>query len=266
MVDEVKGDEKGQQPAQQQQEGKGPAENQDPNAQQQQQEGDPQQKGNEEEKPQEPERKEIQDQPVKYSEDTAEQMREFITNVGYDAGEVQAFLFEHGRLPDDVVNALKEKHGEAISNMIVSQINDQKTAYEQKIEKQDKALFTQIEEEFKGITEQSGEETWKELKEWAGKNLADEKDELNAMLAAGGLQAKSAIEYLVGKFKSSDDYVQPAILETGDGLDDSFKAEALSKEGYNEELDKLLDKGFSYESVEVQRLQRRRMKSMQRGM
>jgi hypothetical protein len=204
--------------------------------------------------------------PVEVAEERHEQLSNFVTDAGFDISDVDTYLDEHGVLPQEVLDALTEKHGEAVANIIASQTEQMMDAQRVEAQAQDKKMFDHLQETFKDITEQSGEDTWNELKTWAQTNMPEQKQEVNAMLAAGGLSTKLALDHMISQFRGADDFGQPADLLAGDNFADDMKVAPLSKEAYNTQLNALLSKGHRYESPEVARLQRQRMKAMQRGM
>lgn len=194
-----------------------------------------------------------------------ENLVDFVEQAGFDTEMIDAYLDQHGTIPDALYNAWVEAHGALIANTLKRECEQGQANYQNEIKANDKRLHEHLEKAFEGITEQSGAETWNELKQWAQTNLADQKEELNGMLKQGGMQAELALDFIVNKFKNSEDFTQPANLTDGEEFASDFAGTPLSKQGYNDKLNELLGKGFAYDSVEVQRLQRQRMKSMRRG-
>lgn len=201
---------------------------------------------------------------VQVSNDQQEQLKNFVTAAGFNADELTRDFMETGEVPQALYDKLVDQHGEPVANLLMQQMDDQREAQIAVNNETDKKMFSHIEKAFEGITEQSGADTWKELKTWAGENMKDQKDELNNMLAQGGLQAQMAIDHMIATFKASDEFTQPAQLESGEDRTNTGRGTAISKQEYNDQLRELL-KTKSYDSKEVQDLQRRRMKAIQRG-
>lgn len=203
--------------------------------------------------------------PVPVSVDQQEQIANFITELDVNIDEVDTYIEQHGELPESVMKLLIEKHGEAVAGMINGQVSQIFEMQKSETAASDKKMFDFVKEAFKDTTEQSGEETWNELKTWATQNLSEQKSEINSLLAEGGLAAELAMDYMIQKFRSSDVFTQDAKLLTGDQMVNDTAVAPLSREGYNTQLRELLGKGLSYESPEVVKLQQQRMKAMRRG-
>lgn len=197
-----------------------------------------------------------------------EQVRDLVQDAGLDVKEVATILNENkGDLTVDVLLKLKEKYGDSVASLIKDQL---KATYNTQVEAtkaKDKEVFDQVKEAFKDITEQSGEETWKELSTWAKTNVSnDNRKELNALLKQGGLAAKLAVQELTTAFKEAGTDTQDAELIEADNVSDGTVG-TLDKASYDRELRALLDAGHDYDSsVEVQKLNNRRMKAINRGM
>ena len=108
-----------------------------------------------------------------------------------------------------------------------------------------------------------GEERWKAIKEWAGKNAEPaEQTAVNAALNAGGLQAKAMAVYLDGLFDRAAGVVQvgkPAVNPNG-AKGGAPNSGALSPRAYTAEVAKLSQKlgGRLDGSAEYRQLQSRR--------
>lgn len=173
-----------------------------------------------------------------------------------------------GKLDLTTMVALTEKHGEAVAGLIADQIKDIHTQRTSEAKLRDKEIFDQVAEAFKDTTEQSGEETWKELAGWAKDNIPTEtRAEINKLLAQGGLAAKLAVQELTVAFKESQataEFQDADLLEA----DTTPKTSGgmLSKQDYNRELNKLLAAGHDYDhSADIARLNARRTKSIKSG-
>lgn len=206
---------------------------------------------------------------VPVSKDTLSKVQTFLEDAGLQPSKVAKEFSENGgELSIESMKALVDKHGEAVASLIVGQLQGLHEKSVKQAKERDEAVFTQVAEAFQGITEQSGEETWKELAGWAKANVPnEERSELNALLAKGGLTAKLAVGYLVDAFKNSQDFQQPAELLKADNVSSEFGVRPLSKAEYTKELNVLLAKGHDYNtSPEIRALQVRRQKGLQRGM
>lgn len=173
-----------------------------------------------------------------------------------------------GEVSPETLKALVEKHGEAVGTLIAEKLTTLHQENVNAAKQRDESVFNQVAEAFKGVTEQTGEESWKELSGWAKDNIPNEqRKEINELLGKGGLQAQLAVAYVIDQFKNSDDFQQPAVLETGDDTPKDFSSGAIDKQTYITELNKLLDAGHDYNtSQEIRKLEARRLKGVQRGL
>lgn len=208
---------------------------------------------------------------VKLDRSMLSQVEGLLADAGLSPKEVVTLVSkEDGQVTPDILKALVDKHGEAVASLVVDNLQGFHEKSKTEATNRDKVVFDQVQEAFKGITEQSGEDTWKELSAWAKDNIPNaERKEINALLGKGGKAAKYAVQDLVDQFKNSDTYEQPAELLDGDSLgDDTFGGgKPLDKAGYDRELRKLLNEGHVYgQSAEINALDRRRMKALKRGM
>lgn len=189
-----------------------------------------------------------------------------IKDAGLDPAEVNRIVTKDGMTPA-ILKALADKHGEGVANLIASQVNSIVEGNKAKAKENDQTVYDMVAEQFKDVTEQTGEQTWNELSTWAKENI-EEKDraEINKLLNQGGMAAKLAVQELVTAFKGSSNFTQDAELITGDGVSDAGAGKPLSKSEYDSELRKLLNAGHIYgESQEIATLDRRRMKAINRG-
>jgi DNA-binding transcriptional ArsR family regulator len=192
----------------------------------------------------------------------------FLKEAGLTPSKVAAEIATNGDVTPDILRKLEEKHGPNVAGLVADQLRSLNEATQSQINSQNTEIFNTVAEAFKDVTQQDGSQTWNELSNWAKQNVPNtEREEINKLLAQGGLSAKLAVNELVSRFKSSDSYVQPLDREQGDKLTNDFGTPALDKDGYDRELRKLLDEGHNYAtSPQIQQLQKRRMKSMNRGM
>lgn len=162
---------------------------------------------------------------------------------------------------------LIEKHGEAIADLIEGNIQKMVADIKGIGAAKDNAVFSQLEAEFEGITEQTGKETWTELSGWVKDNVEiATRKEYNKMLDQGGLAATLAIKEMVSKFKAGNDVTVKAELLDGDQASTVTTGGMITRAEYNTALDKLINAGHDYEtSPEVAALNRKRTKSMNAG-
>lgn len=173
-----------------------------------------------------------------------------------------------GKLDTATMLALTEKHGEAVASLLADQIENIHATRTSEAAQRDQAVFDQVAEAFKGQTEQSGEESWKELAGWAKDNVSTEhRAEINALLAQGGLAAKLAVQELTTAFKESQQSTeyQDAELLVADTTAKSDSGN-ITKQDYIREMNKLLAEGHEYgSSSEMAKLDARRTRSIKRG-
>lgn len=197
------------------------------------------------------------------------QVTSLVEAAGLDMVEVAKLAkANEGKLDLDTMVALKEKHGDAIASLIADQIQGIHAENKAASDKRDAAVYDQVKELFADVTEQTGEETWKELAGWAKDNVSNEhRSEINGLLAQGGLAAKLAVQELATAFKESQgtQEFQEADLLEADTTTKSSEGGMISKSDYNRELNKLLESGHVYgESREIAKLDSRRAKSIGR--
>jgi hypothetical protein len=161
---------------------------------------------------------------------------------------------------------LIETHGEAIADLIEGNIQKIIGDTRKHGKAKDDAVFKQVELEFKGVTEQKGSETWKELAGWVKDNMPKEtRKEYNAMLTAGGLQAKLAVKEMVTAFKKDNDMTISATLVDGDDAP-KVAGTFITRSEYMKQLDVLRKAGHDYDtSPEIALLNKKRERSMQNG-
>ena len=172
-----------------------------------------------------------------------------------------------GEVPTELAKSLRETHGEAVAELIEDKLKGFYKSTIDVVRAKEKVIFDQVENEFKGVTDQKGEQTWDELATWAKANIdATTRKELNGMLDKGGIAAKKAVEHIVQEFKNSDSFSQEAKLVGGDNLSQDYGVKTIDKSGYDRELRKLLESGHDYDtSPEIAQLNKRRLKAISRG-
>lgn len=213
----------------------------------------------------------VKQEPVKQepvSSKSKERLSAFVEEAGLVPSEVAEEVRENdGKITPDIYKALVSKHGEGVAALIADQITSTYSKNKEVASQTDAAIYKQVEESFKGVTEQSGAESWKELAGWAKTAIpSEERGEINKLLSQGGMATKLAVESLIQRFNNREAEPQEAELLDGDGLLDTFGGKPLDKASYDRELRELLSKGHDYDtSPEVQKLNARRLKSIKRG-
>lgn len=192
------------------------------------------------------------------------QVESFLKVAGIQASQVEQEVIALGGISEGTKKALVDKHGEATTNLIINQINgiaQQQQQHEQQLVNMQHSM---VEEAFKGMTDQSGEQTWNELLGWCRTNIEkDVRSDLNAMMKAGGFQAKQAIQYMVDTFKSKHGVEQTGQLLNGTNVNGTDNKTELSASAYSRELEKIVAK-HGYDSPERKALDAQRLASRQR--
>jgi len=162
---------------------------------------------------------------------------------------------------------LIEVHGDAIAGLIEGNIGKMITDMKAMGEARNEVVYTQLTEEFKGITDQSGADSWKELSGWFKANVASaERAELNKMLSAGGVSARLAVSDMVRTYKEKSGFTVEAELMDTSTSASKTDGGLISKVDYLNELEALERKGHVYgQSKEMQRLDNRRTRSIAQG-
>lgn len=202
------------------------------------------------------------------NKDKVNKLQSLVSDAGLTPADVAKEVTDNdGEVSPETLKALVDKHGEAVGTLIAEKLGTLHNENVQAAQSRDKAVFDQVAEAFQGATDQSGEESWKELAGWAKENISnEERQEINDLLGKGGIASKLAVQYVVDSFKNSDDFTQPAVLETGEDTPQDFSSGAIDRSTYVRELDKLLEAGHDYgSSPEVRKLESRRQKGIKRG-
>lgn len=195
-------------------------------------------------------------------------VQKLIVEAGINPQELAVFVTKtDGELPSGLLDALKKKHGDTVAELVIDKIKAIHSANKAQSQKRTDAVYAQVKEAFKDVTDQSGEATWKELSDWAKTNLdEDTRTELNVLLSKGGFQAKMAVSHLVQEFKSKNvTQTQTAKLLPGDSTA-NFGVVPMNRVDYHRELDKLLNAGHDYNtSPQIAELNRKRQAGMKAG-
>lgn len=194
----------------------------------------------------------------------ADQTTELVTAAGIDPATMAKELAETGEVSPHTLKALVEEHGEAVAKLLVDSARGIQKEAKEKVEQANKDIFATVEEAF-ALEEGQGKEGFSELAKWTRENASEEElAGFNAMLNAGGFQAKLAIQTLANAYQGNPQYTQDADLTSGDGTGGET-GKPITASDYATELDKLLESGEPYESRKVQDLKRRRAASRARG-
>lgn len=202
-------------------------------------------------------------------ENRAKQVEDLVESAGITTNDLMAQAdLETGDISVSHKAKLIEQHGEAIAELVADKVKAMAIDVKKAAVEKNNAVFSQVEEAFKGTTEQKGEETWKELAGWVKENVdKNTRKEYNKMLNEGGMQANMAVKAMVESFKKGNDMTIKADLLEGDG--DIPKGDSggfVTRAEYNTQLQDLLDKGHDYDtSPEVAKLNNKRLKSMKAG-
>lgn len=197
-----------------------------------------------------------------------EQVSKLLSDAGLNPQDVaKAVTANDGKITPDLIKSLSEKHGDAVASIVASQLEGFHKESTKVAATRDAEVYNQVEKAFEGITDQSGQDTWKELSTWAKENVPnDVRKDINKLLQQGGLAATYAINDLVSRFKSSDSFTQEAQLLEGSSLSNDNGVTPLSRSEYNAELRKLEQAGHVYgQSNEMAKLDKRRQLGMNRG-
>lgn len=206
---------------------------------------------------------------VTYKDPAAKQVADMLSAADLDPSKVRDALADNsGNVTPEIYAALRDKHGEGLTNLLVEQLGSMHKAAIAKGEAQRKEVYDIVEAAFKENTDQPAEQSFAELDAWAKENVDnEERKELNKLIKQGGLGAKFAIESLINKFKSSGDFTQEMSGVDGDTTAPVGGGQGLSRAEYDTELNKALAAGEDYHtSPKIKALQARRQKGMQQGL
>jgi len=180
---------------------------------------------------------------------------------------VQQVNDNNGQVTPAIMMSLIEAHGEAMASLVAGQMTQIHNTRVVEAKKSDQATFDQVQQAFQGVTEQSGEDTWKELTQWTRDNVSkEEQKEINAMLKAGGMSRRMAVDALVQRFQGSDQYEQPADRLPAGAPKANTGTKGISVREYNVELNKLVAKGYAENSPERLALAAQRNKGRKLGL
>lgn len=195
------------------------------------------------------------------TQSVGKQITTALTDAGVDAaGAAEAVRDNGGIVTVAIAKALVEKHGELTASLIVSQMESVHKAGVAMTTAADNAVYAHVAEEFKGVTDQGGKETWSELSKWAKTNIpSGERAEINKLLSGGPIHSKLAVQELVARFKKSNDFNQTPELEAGSGTSTHSGVVPLTRTEYTNQMRALEGKGHVYgQSREMAELDKRR--------
>lgn len=200
-----------------------------------------------------------------------QQIETLVKDAGLDPADVAKAVTESkGEVSPALMKSLVEKHGEAVAALIANNLKTFHDANVAQANKRDTGIYDEVAEQLKGVTEQSGKESWNELATWAKTNIGNtERSEINDMLAKGGLSAKAAIKEITTRFLEANKVpaTQEAELMGGDHVPTANVGAPLSKSDYSREMRTLTEKGHIYgASSEMEALDNRRLAGRARGM
>lgn len=196
-----------------------------------------------------------------------QKLEQFLSDASLKPKDVaEAISGNNGKLTPEILKALEEKHGVGVAALLADQLQQVHADSVKAIKARDTEVFKQLEKEFEGITNQSGEETFKELKQWAETALPNkDRVELNKLLQGGGLGAQLAIAHLSSTFKEQSNIVVPAKLVSGTATVSAVMT-PITRAEYTTQLRALEAKGHVYgQSEEIAKLDARRAAGLKRG-
>ena len=101
---------------------------------------------------------------VDMSATVVKQVEQLIVDAGLTASEVAlAVQSGGGQVTPAIMQALVAKHGEAVASLVANQLESLNTSNIATASAKDTAVYTQVKEAFKDLTEQGGKESWTEL-------------------------------------------------------------------------------------------------------
>ena len=206
---------------------------------------------------------------INYKTPATQQLANMVTEAGMNPTEVLAAVTANGgSITPDIYAKLAEKHGEGLASILAGNMSTLHKDATAASVKADEAIYSQVKEAFKGVSDQSGADTLKELQGWAKENIDEAQlAEVNKLIKQGGMAAQLAVQDLVDTYKASGDFEQVPVLMTGDGGGQQFDQSAtLTRLEYNKQVKALVDKGHHHDSSpEIKALGAQRLKSKARG-
>jgi hypothetical protein len=199
--------------------------------------------------------------------DDNQQVAEAVEAAGLKPTELRDAMEKNGGVvPLKALQAMVKEHGESVANAMAEQLKGMYTAGEQAKSDANTAVYNTFEKAFEGSEEGSGKQHFDNAAEWARTNLEQsERTGLSDMINSTNEYVRNlGLDKLAAAYQGSDKYTQAGDLLTGDNVS-TTQVTLLDKYAYQRELSDLMDKGYSYESREVQSLQNRRTAAIKRG-
>lgn len=199
--------------------------------------------------------------------DENQQVAEMVAEAGLTPAELRASMEANGgKVPLNAIKSLADKHGEIVAKAVVERLGDMYTAGEAKAEAATKALYKDFEGQFEGAQEGSGKDHFENAKKWAQENMSKEdRLGLTELLQSNNKLVRDlGIQQLATQYQNADAYTQAADLVQGDHLE-TTQVNVISKAVYQDKLAELMNKGLSYDSVEVKALKNQREAAIKRG-
>lgn len=199
--------------------------------------------------------------------DENQQVAEAVAAAGLKPDELRAAMEKNGgTVPLKALQAMVKEHGESVANAMADQLKGMYTAGEAAKEAANTAVYNAFQKEFEGSEEGSGKQHFENAAAWARENLStEERNGISDLINSSNEYVRNlGIAKLAESYQNSDKYTQAGDLLTGDNLA-TTNVTVLDKTTYQRELTALMDKGYSYESREVQSLQNRRTAAIRRG-
>jgi len=104
------------------------------------------------------------EQPAKVvSTSEREALNGFIEEAGLGIQDTISQVTKDGTVSPAILKALVDKHGERVAALLASQMETLATVSKAEAAKRDQTIYSLVENEFKGVTEQSGKDSWNEL-------------------------------------------------------------------------------------------------------
>lgn len=202
---------------------------------------------------------------VEVSTEVRTQVEGFLTTAKVSVDQVEQEIAVLGKVSDGTRKALVEKHGEATANLVLNQIDGLAAESKKQAAALQQLQLDTVAEAFKGVTEQSPQESWNELVGWARTNIdKDTRAQLNAMLKQGSFQAKQAINYMINELRSKTGTEQQGQFVGGEAAGGTDTSNLITASEYTRQLEVLVQK-HGYNSPQVQALGAKREASRKRG-
>lgn len=150
---------------------------------------------------------------VQASNDVTTQTQAFLDAAGVTRSQVEQELSATGSLSEATRQALVAKHGEGVTNLIANNVQSIYQSAKTTAQNVLNERYSYVQEAFKDMTQQTGQDTFRELTSWwmdndpaTGQPRMDNQTRAmyNKMLKAGGAEAKLALDNLIKGFRESN--------------------------------------------------------------